>query len=164
MPKRKTLDPLEVRRRVKEEVAASSDKTLRLRGSGDAVKIPKKDWRWFGNAGHFIAGQWCRFHLCTQIGSHLISTVGEYVHPRHGKGTELGGAHWLKKNWPGEEIGFNRFYETMVFEVGPPCTAEGCNCGLPALASAEELDFKGYKTAEEATAGHLAMCKKWADL
>ena len=41
--------------------------------------INKADWEWYGNAGHFICGHSCRFHLCTKVGSYLISTVGEYV-------------------------------------------------------------------------------------
>jgi hypothetical protein len=40
------------------------------------IRVPL---RWFGHAGHFICAEWCRFHLCTQVGPYLISTVGEYV-------------------------------------------------------------------------------------
>jgi hypothetical protein len=46
--------------------------------------IPVHNWKWFGSAAHFICGRWCRFHLATQVGRYLISTVGEFVHPRHG--------------------------------------------------------------------------------
>ncbi len=51
-------------------------------------KIPESKWEWFGNAGHFMCSQWCRFHLCTKVGPWLVSTVGEYVHPRHSAGGE----------------------------------------------------------------------------
>lgn len=124
--------------------------------------IPAADWKWFGQAAHFICGRWCRFHLVTQVGEYLISTVGLYVHPRHSGGNERQEMEWLVKNPNGEEIGFNRFYETMVFLAGKPCAEEGCNCGQPALASGESHDFSGYKTAGEATIGHYAMCAKWA--
>jgi hypothetical protein len=120
------------------------------------------DWKWFGNAGHFICGQWCRFHLTTQVGPYLISTVGEYVHPRHSQGSERTEAEWLKKNWPGEEIGFGRKYETMVFRAGKPCDSPKCGCGLPEI-DGSELDGNGYNNAKDATEGHMALCRKWAN-
>lgn len=120
------------------------------------------DWKWFGNAGHFICGQWCRFHLTTQVGTYLVSTVGEYVHPHHGAGSEQGEAEWLKKNWPGEDIGYGRKYETMVFRAGNPCDSPRCGgCGLPQIDGAE-LDCNGYNNAGDATRGHMALCEKWA--
>ena len=33
--------------------------------------------KWFGSPGHFICSFDCRFHLCTQVGDYLVSTVGE---------------------------------------------------------------------------------------
>jgi hypothetical protein len=124
--------------------------------------IPKSEWKWFGNAGHYICAQWCRFHLCTQVGPYLISTVGAYVHPRHGMGSEQREADWVKANWPGEDIGLQRKYETMVFRAGALCIVEGCNCGIPCLDPATELDMDGYNQADEATAGHMKMCEIWA--
>lgn len=124
--------------------------------------VPRDEWQWFGHAAHFICGRWCRFHLATQVGPWLVSTVGQYVHPRHGKGTEVGESAWLAKNPNGEEIGFGRFYETMVFRAGEPCTAKDCGCGLPTLADASEQDSSGYNDAGAATRGHYAMCDKWA--
>lgn len=67
--------------------------------------IAKRDWKWYGQAAHLIVGQWCRFHMATEIGPWLVSTVGAYVHPRHSGGGERGEAEWLKKNWPGEDEG-----------------------------------------------------------
>jgi hypothetical protein len=127
------------------------------------LKIPQDQWKWFGTAGHFICGQWCRFHLATQVGGFLISTVGEFVHPRHGKGNEANEAKWLKENWPGEEIGLNRKYETMVFKAGSVCSIPGCGCGLPEI-SGSEIDFSGYNVRGEAAAGHMTMCLKYAVL
>jgi hypothetical protein len=123
--------------------------------------IPEADWKWFGLAGHFICGRWCRFHLCTQVGDFLVSTVGMYVHPMNGKGHERAEAEWLAKNPNGAEIGYQRFYETMVFKAGKPCTADGCGCGQPGLDSGE-LDGDGYNDVKAATIGHRMMCLKVA--
>jgi hypothetical protein len=79
----------------------------------------------------------------------------------HGGGNEVKEAFWLKENWPGDDIGCNRKYETMVFKAGEICTAEGCFCGLPAT-NGQELDFRGYNTASDANAGHLELCRIWA--
>src|SRR5919106_127620 len=56
--------------------------------------------KWFGHAAHFICGRWCRFHLATQVGDYLVSTVGEYwpehdvreIHAQHFDG------EWWRKN------------------------------------------------------------------
>ena len=135
-------------------------------------------WRWFGHAGHFICAQWCRFHLCTLVGDHLVSTVGEYwperpvreihakVHDpvwlqenKHLRGDYFDGAY--KKRFGFEEIGCDRTYETMVFKAGEPCSGKDCGCGLPET-DGSELDFEGYTSAASASAGHLAMCFKYA--
>lgn len=123
---------------------------------------PRSEWKWFGSVGHFICGRWCRFHLATQVGIWFISTVGEYVHPRHSEGSERKESEWLKENWPGEDIGCDRKYETMVFTAGLPCTREGCNCGMPLPDDYTEIDANGYNTAGDATAGHMKMCEKYA--
>jgi hypothetical protein len=123
--------------------------------------IDKKDWKWFGTAGHFICGQWCRFHMATQVGKYFISTVGQYVHPRHSRGSEMNEREWLKENWPGEDVGYQRKYETMVFLAGEPCLDAQCGCGMPTI-SGSDLDFAGYNNAGDATTGHLAICEKWS--
>ena len=41
------------------------------------MAINPNNWKWFGSPGHFNGGAWCRFHLCTQVGKYVISTVGE---------------------------------------------------------------------------------------
>lgn len=123
--------------------------------------IPHSEWKWFGDPGHFICGRWCRFHLCTLIGKYLVSTVGAYVHPARSGGKEKIEAEWLKDNWPGEDIGFGRKYETMVFLAGEPCSQEGCNCGLPQI-SGGELDLRGANTPGEATAYHMELCAEVA--
>jgi len=123
--------------------------------------IPEKEWEWYGHAGHFICGQWCRFHMTTKVGDHLISTVGLYVPPHQCGGSERRENEWLQQNPNGAEIGAERFYETMVFEAGTPCDAPDCGCGLPGVGGCER-DFAGYQTPGEARKGHMEMCRKWA--
>src|SRR5208283_5130491 len=113
--------------------------------------------------------------LCTFVGGkYLVSTVGEYL-PSEGvreilaqsRGfnlTERGDAReaeWLRKNSGYDDIGCDRKYETMVFNVvkGEFCT---CGCGIPKMIPSE-LDFKGYNKPKEATEGHMELCKKWSE-
>jgi hypothetical protein len=96
--------------------------------------------------------------MATKVGKYLISTVGEYVHPRNSNGSEQAEAEWLKDNYLGEDIGLNRKYETMVFKAGKPCS---CGCGLPEI-DGHKLDFAGYNIAGDARKGHMKMCAKWA--
>lgn len=142
-------------------------------------RIQESEWKWFGNAGHLIVGHMCRFHLCTAIGEHMISTVGEYwpdrvcreIHARihdeawleangHLKGDRFDHAYMERFGF--EEIGCDRKYETMVFKTtGEVCISEDCNCGMPKVNFSEQ-DFDSYNAAGDATRGHLAMCEKWA--
>ena len=107
----------------------------------------RSGWRWFGNAGHFIGSPWCRFHMTTQVGAYLVSTVGEYFPP-----------HGMDLDNDMSNIGDKRKYETMVFHAGEPCA---CGCGLPQIDGVE-LDGVGYNNAKDATEGHDFMCIKWA--
>jgi hypothetical protein len=135
------------------------------------------DVRWFGRAAHLIVGDKCQFHMATQVGDYLVSTVGEYwperpVREIHAK---VHDPDWLRKNahmmgdnfdyaymkrFGFEEVGCDRKYETMVFKAGEPCTREDCGCGIPAI-DGSELDFGAYNTAGEATEGHMKMVEKW---
>lgn len=136
------------------------------------------NWKWFGNAGHFICAQWCRFHLCTQVGKYLVSSVGEYwpergvreiqakvydprwlAENRHRKGDDFDFLYMKKFGFA--EIGCDRKYETMVFLAGKPCDAPGCGCGLPAI-DGSELDSGSYNDAKSATEGHMELCQKYA--
>lgn len=137
------------------------------------------EYRWFGHAAHFICGRWCRFHLATQVGDYLVSTVGEYwpergtreihadVHDpfwfetnRHRKGDDFDAAYFERFGF--EELGYGRTYETMVFRAGEPCKRDGCNCGLPEI-DGSDLDFAGYNDAGSARAGHMRLLQKWAE-
>jgi len=124
--------------------------------------IPPSEWEWFGHAAHFICGRWCRFHLATLVGGYMVSTIGQYVHPRHSQGKEVTENQWLIKHPNGEEIGCGSFYETMVFRAnGKRCVDPECGCGLPEI-DGSELDLAGYQKAGEAAKGHLEMCRKWS--
>ena len=109
-------------------------------------KIDASKWKWFGHTGHFICGYKCRFHLCTQVGKYLVSTVGDYF---------PGGSRER------ETIGCDRFFETMVFKAGAKCRAEEYNCGQPEI-DGSEIDFLGYNDAGSAAKGHMKLCRKWA--
>lgn len=137
--------------------------------------IPQSEWRWFGHAGHLIVGNDCRFHLATQIGDFLVSTVGEWlpdsqVREIHAsvRGVQLEGrgdareADFLQKMGY-IEIGFGRIYETMVFRIGDVCHAPGCSCGLP-KTKGSHLEMDGYNTAGAATLGHMELCRKYAEM
>lgn len=144
--------------------------------------IPREEWKWFGHAAHFICARWCRFHMATQVGKWLVSTVGEYwperavreIHAechdakwlaenRHLKGDRFDAAYMEKFGF--EDLGSWGKYETMVFEVGDKvCTEPDCNCGLPVPVSYSELDGIRYGTAGEATEGHYKFCEKWAQM
>jgi hypothetical protein len=110
--------------------------------------IPKAKWKWFGNAAHYCGSNYCRFHLTTEIGKYVISSVGEY--------------RPFNNNGKMEEIDYDRFYETMVFKVSSHCDMNECGkCMLP-IIDGNELDVSAYNTAGDAAKGHMAMCNKWA--
>ena len=101
------------------------------------------EWVWHGHAAHFIAASRCRFHMATTVagGRFVVSTVGDYYPTPDGER---------------ETIGLTRYFETMVFPV------DGAHdCGCPIITDHQEHDFMGYKTAQDATAGHMALCRKW---
>ena len=120
--------------------------------------IPEKEWEWFGLSGHFICGQWCRFHMATKVGEYWISTVGLMVSPSNSGGSEQTERKYLKNNPLGDDIGCNRKFETMVFKVSGVCS---CGCGQPTF-NPTQIDFEGYNETEEAREGHMKMCYKYA--
>lgn len=137
------------------------------------MTIDRSVWQWFGNAGHFICAYECRFHLTTQVGAWLVSTVGQYLPDSQvreiaarTRGVVLEGRgdareyDYLRKLGY-DDIGHGRKFETMVFRAGEPCSELECACGLPKI-DGQELDVEGYNDAGAATRGHYAMCEKWA--
>jgi hypothetical protein len=137
--------------------------------------IPQADWKWFGHAGHLIVGRWCRFHLATQVGTYLVSTVGEYwperpvreIHAKvydpqwlaqnsHLRGDDFDHAYMVKFGY--EQVGFDRKYETMVFKAGEPCNDPECGCGLPTISGCE-IRARGSSAAGEAARFHFEFCE-----
>lgn len=141
------------------------------------MKIPATEWKWFGDPGHHIIGEDCRFHLCTQVGEFLISTVGNYL-PDEGvreiiartEGVTLRGmgdsrrADFLCKLGY-QEVGAGRKFETYVFRVsGEACAEEECGrCGMPIIKEWSELRARGYNIVGDATRGHMEMLHELAD-
>jgi hypothetical protein len=116
--------------------------------------IAQAEWRWFGNAGHLVASDDCRFHLATQVGRVLVSTIGDYKPSGISSGV-------LRENAEGfAEIGWQRFYETYVFELSDmPCP---CGCDMMQVEKWSEIDSHGWQSRAEANRGHIEMCQKWA--
>ena len=109
--------------------------------------VTADQWRWFGYPAHFIGAADCHFHLATQVGKFLVSTVGDH---RPGD-----------KTTNRQEIGHERYFETFVFRVDGQR-----ECGCPDM-DCTELDTRGYGNdaqCQELNDGHLAMCRKWAAL
>lgn len=142
--------------------------------TADVRPVPPAEWRWFGNAAHFIGGHMCRFHMATLVGPWIVSTVGQYwpeesvrniiANSRgvtlEGKGDARAADYMEKVGY--EEIGHERTFETMVFRAGAPCAEPDCGCGMPRLDPPSELDSGYYNDAGAATRGHYALCEKWA--
>lgn len=138
----------------------------------------ESEWEWFGVAGHFICGYYCRFHLATKVGGYLVSTVGWYwpEQPIRLIHAEIHDPVWTRQNatlrgdaWDAaymarfgyEEIGCDRLFETLVFVAGPPCARPGCVCGVPQI-DGMELEARGYNDVAEAIQGHMELCREWA--
>ena len=110
-------------------------------------------WTWLPHAAHLCVGNYCRFHIATEVGGYIVSTVGEYVpdsimHKIRGK-----------DRTGFEDIGWGRKYQTMVFKsqvvTQPTCCPFRQDEG-------GELDMVGYNDPAEAMAGHMRLCRKWA--
>lgn len=127
------------------------------------------------HAGHFICGNDCRFHLNTYVGKYIVSTVGELWSDQNArrihaqvydpkwyeinvilKGDNFD--HEYMKRFGYEEVGMNRTYETMVFKAIRDKVNKCCSWTMVS----GELDFDGYKIANDAYKGHLKLCNKWS--
>lgn len=98
-----------------------------------------------GCLGHFICAERCRWRRHTEVGGLFrVSSVGEFY------ATEEGNM---------EEIGCDRFYETMVFRLSPEPSSNDCDCHKTQDLS--ELECDGYQTAKEANSGHNRMVAKY---
>ena len=114
--------------------------------------LPTSEWKWYGTAAHFICSARCKFHLATLVGKYIISTVGEYIAPDN---------RMESNDYYPIGAGNNRLYETMVFRWGGETC--NCGCGLPVPADWREIDAAYYADARSATAGHMGMCRAYAE-
>lgn len=102
-------------------------------------------WVWCGYPGHFIGAADCQMHLHTRVGDFRVSTVGDYRPPGHTHGPKPIGA------------GEDSLYETFVFEV-----AGFGEHGEGTPTTWGEVEARRYATAEEAEAGHMELCRRFA--
>lgn len=121
------------------------------------MRKPIDKWVWFGRPAHFCGAFNCLFHLATDVGDHIVSTVGEY-YPRMGKD----GAGCVGKM---ETLGASgHTYETMVFRIAKKnLDPRNCPCGGCILPdhSPSVVDLVVAKSAIEAQANHMKMCFKY---
>lgn len=123
--------------------------------------IDEKNWEWLGYPGHLIVSDRCVFHLTTVVGDCLISTVGDY---RPGYKDTFRNSDIEPPNSESVMIGYDRYFETYVFYVGPEgdrnyCT---CGCGEPEPKSWSELEGIGSNCAKDARENHMQACHKAA--
>lgn len=105
---------------------------------------------YYGYPAHFICASKCRFWIVATVNGYCISTIGDMR--LDGNRDNLG------KDM--EEIGCDRFFETMVFPCGGVAT---CGC-CPNITDHGEIDSRGYNTASDAMKGHAEMLAKYAAL
>lgn len=98
---------------------------------------------------HFIGSASCRFGMTDVVNGYIVSTVGDY-RPEFANGEQ-------------ETIGYNRYFETMVFrDSGRRCEISDCPCGcVPEPADFHEIAFEGYQTEAEARYGHARMVEMY---
>lgn len=130
-------------------------------------------WKWYGRPGHFYGAFDCRFHLCTEVGGVLVSTVGEWL-PDDPIREAIAKARGVKLRGYGDdrrydylaEIGFSEIangykYETMAFcTTGERCVSPECGCGMP-VVNLQQLECVGANAAKTATENHLRLCAKY---
>lgn len=143
--------------------------------------ITQDKWKWFGTAGHLTVSAWCRFHLCTEVGKYMVSTVGEHWPERdvreihasitdpkwHEENNYLRGDRYdaaYMERFGYKEIGLDAKYETYVFEIGAHCDAKGCACGLPRPKDWMGIDGQRSNSAKDATHVHYEFCHKYAKM
>ena len=116
------------------------------------------EWTWYGQAKHFIGAANCDFHLATQIGDVIISTVGGYrPFLSYTKQTLLALDIDPEDAYKYQDIGHNRKHETMTFKAK---IAE-CDCCDWEADTSNILDwYDEYNDARSARIGHMEICKK----
>lgn len=99
-----------------------------------------------GCTGHLCVAARCGWKRHTRVGNYRISSVGNY---------------YPSSDSERETIGWDRYFETMVFKLTGEETADSEGCGCGEAASFAELDMEGYNTAGDAQAGHERMVEKY---
>lgn len=137
--------------------------------------MKKENWVWMPHAAHLIVGNDCRFILATYVGKYIVSTVGElwpdrvvreihakvhdsrwFLENKNLRGDNFNVAYFEKFGF--ETIGVGRIYETMVFKA----KKSTLKCCPYRIISGEDIDFGGYNKPEEASEGHMKLCRKWS--
>ena len=117
--------------------------------------IPESQWRWFGYPMHFICADRCLWHLATQVGEYVVSSVG-HMRP-YIIDTGIG---WKDA----EPIGCNdAIYEVFVFRV-----TGRHDCGCPTI---EGIELEGYRFGQKAwdehevaEGKHRELCLRYAEM
>ena len=110
------------------------------------------EWKWFGVAAHLCVSERCLFHMATDVGDYLVSTVGEFypnmnIPPERGLGKM-------------EDVGCDRKYGTCVFKkLDGSCK---CGCELP-NREGSECEGVGANDAKTAQDNHMEMCHKYCN-
>lgn len=105
------------------------------------------DWKWYGMAAHFICAGDCLFHMATEVGGYMVSTVGDL------RSRERNGDRGERR-----DVGYGRTYETFVLNTtGGRCD---CGCGMPVI-DPMEIDSEPANDPETARVNHMAMCDKY---
>lgn len=115
---------------------------------------------WMPHAAHFWGGRECQFHLAAVIVEKriIVSSIGEFARSRV-YGPE-GLARPRNESDPFELLSLRpgHFYETIVFMA----KKQNRRCCPYQIRVKDQVDKLEYKTPEAATAGHMAMIKKWS--
>lgn len=137
--------------------------------------IDKREWIWMGHPAHFICAHDCRFHLATVVGKYIISTVGEHLPDApvreiiakstgvklEGKGDARLVDFLAKCDY--QDIGYERKFETMVFEAVARDEIDGVSCCPYRPKNGRELEMQGYNEASMAALGHMQLCLAYAE-
>lgn len=110
--------------------------------------IERDKWKYHGLPGHFICADRCIFRLHTDVGKYKISTLGAMY--------DRGKDGFLSP--PMLEIGCQRHYETMVFDMSNPLAELECL----GIRFNEDGDPAHYDLLAEKM--HDDMCLKYAKI
>lgn len=109
--------------------------------------ISESEWKWFGHPRHFCGSPNCHWHMVTEIGNFVVSSIGDYRPPMN-EGQQ-------------KEIGCDRKYETYVFAIGNEVCE--CGCGQREFSNGpREVAAYGANEPGKARQNHMDMCYRVA--